>query len=64
MNDPGPALADIQREWPRWHTWQGVAGLLYASRRKTSPPAVLRAGDPADLRDQIKRWESQHEGGR
>ena len=55
-----PALAEIEREFPRWHTWKGIAGLLYASRRKTSPPAVLRDENTTELRAQIKSWEETH----
>jgi len=53
-------LADVEREFPRWHCWQGISGLFYASRRLTSPPAVVRAEDPVDLRDQIRGWEGNH----
>ena len=60
MNDAEPTLADVEREWPRWHTWKGIAGLVYAQRNKTSPPAVLRGEDPLDLRDQIRGWEGNH----
>jgi hypothetical protein len=63
-NDPSsgiePTLDGIEREYPRWHTWKGISGLVYASRRKTSPPAVVRAEDPLDLLDQIRRWEGNH----
>jgi len=55
-----PALDDVEREFPRWHCWRGVSGLVYASRRLTSPPAVVRAEDPVDLRDQIRGWEGNH----
>lgn len=47
--------AQISSEFPRWHTWKGISGLVYASRRKTSPPAVVRGEDATDLRDQIRR---------
>lgn len=55
-----PTLADVGREFPRWHCWKGVSGLVYASRGQTSPPAVVRGEDPMDLRDQIRAWEGQH----
>jgi len=57
-----PTLDDVAREYPRWHTWKGISGLVYASRRKTSPPAVVRAEDPMDLIDQIRRWEGTRDG--
>ena len=59
--EPGePTLEDVEREWPRWHTWKGISGLVYASRRLTSPPAVVRGEDPMDLRDLIQMWEGNH----
>jgi hypothetical protein len=52
-----PTLADVTTEFPRWHTWKGISGLVYASRNLTSPPAVVRGEDPRDLIDQIRAWE-------
>ena len=43
----------LQAEFPRWHVWRGVAGLLYARWPRTSPPVVVRAKDPAALREAI-----------
>lgn len=63
--DPSPltehkaALAAIEEDCPRWHTWVGVGGVLYASRRRTSPPRVVRAADPDKLREAIERSEAQ-----
>jgi hypothetical protein len=31
-------------EFPYWHVWRGVGGLVYA-RRRTSPPVVVRGED-------------------
>jgi hypothetical protein len=56
-----PALEDIEREFPAWHAWTGVNGLLYARRPLTSPPAVFRGQDAAELREQIRRWEREHQ---
>jgi hypothetical protein len=55
-----PALDDVEREWPRWHVWKGISGLVYAKRGMTSPPAVVRGEDAMDLRDQIRGWEGNH----
>jgi hypothetical protein len=55
-----PTLEDVAAEYPRWYTWRGIAGLVYARRLKTSPPPVVRAEDPVDLRDQIRGWEGKH----
>jgi hypothetical protein len=46
-------------EFPQWHVWRGVCGLVYARRPRTSPPAVVRGEDAVDLRDQIRRAESR-----
>lgn len=54
--DPGK----LQREYPRWNLWVGIAGLRYARRNLTSPPAIVRGEDWTDLRDQIRGWEGTH----
>ena len=60
---PGPADAEPPDWWPyggefpHWHVWRGIAGLLYARRLMSSPPRVLRSQDPAELRDQIRQAE-------
>ena len=56
-----PSLEDVAAEFPRWRCWIGIAGLHYGRRMKTSPPVVVRAEDPLDLRDQIRRWEGNHD---
>jgi hypothetical protein len=53
-------LESVQAEFPRWVCWVGIAGLHYARRILTSPPPVVRAEDPTDLRDQIRGWEGNH----
>jgi hypothetical protein len=37
--------------------WQGVSGNLYAHLRHSSPPIVVRASDPASLREKIRHTE-------
>jgi len=46
-------------EFPHWHVWQGVCGLVYARRPRTSPPVVVRGDDTVDLRNQIRRAEDR-----
>src|SRR6476469_4352569 len=41
-------------EFPHWHVWRGVAGLLYARRPRSTPPIVVRASDAAGLRERIR----------
>jgi hypothetical protein len=60
-----PADEDVPEWWPyaaefpQWHVWRGVSGLVYARRPRTSPPVVVRAEDAVDLRDQIRRLEGR-----
>ena len=55
-----PTLDDVAREFPRWHCWEGVTGMLYAKLERASPPVVVRGADPAALRDSIVRWLADH----
>jgi hypothetical protein len=60
-----PTLEDVQTEFPGWHTWTGIAGLVYARLRGSSLPIVVRGEDPLDLRDQIRGVEGcRDESGR
>jgi hypothetical protein len=54
--DGEPTLADIQREYPEWHCWRAISGLLYARPADAPPghPAAVHGEDPIDLRDQIR----------
>lgn len=61
MTTDETTVDDVAREWPRWHVFTGVAGLLYANRAMTSPPALVRGESALDLRDAIRRWEGTHE---
>lgn len=58
------ALAELnalRRDFPHWHIWTGVGGLLvYGRRQLSSPPAVMRAADLCDLRQQMTEWEAHH----
>ena len=56
-----PTLDGIEREYPHWHCWRGIAGLVYARRLLSSPPVVLRGEDPLDLCDQIQGWDGNHQ---
>jgi hypothetical protein len=46
-------------EFPHWHVWRGICGLVYARRPRTSPPLVVRADNPVDLLAQIRRAEGK-----
>jgi hypothetical protein len=62
---PGVTHEDVPDWWPyaaefpHWHVWRGVCGLVCARRPRTSPPVVVRGTDAADLRDQIRRVEGK-----
>jgi hypothetical protein len=45
-------------KFPRWEAWRGViAGMLYASRRKSSPPVVFRGTSAQVVARQIREYE-------
>jgi hypothetical protein len=54
---PDP-LAPLRGKFPAWEAWTGVTGLLYARRRKHSPPVVFRDTTAKGLAAQIRRWEA------
>jgi hypothetical protein len=62
---PGTAYEGVPHWWPYaaefpyWHVWRGVCGLLYARRPRTSPPIVVRGENVVDLRDQIRPAEGK-----
>lgn len=58
----GITLSLLADDYPRWHCWRGVAGICYAKRCLTSPPALLRAPDAVELRRLIEGWEQDHKG--
>jgi hypothetical protein len=53
------ALADVDRDYPPWHAWEGVFGLLYARWPQSSPPMVVRAVTPDGLRQAIEAAEQE-----
>jgi hypothetical protein len=60
MEDPDsgvPPWWPYAAELPDWHVWRAISGLVYARRRDTSPPVVVRGEDAVDLRDAIRREE-------
>jgi len=50
-------LAEVDRDYPPWHAWEGVFGLLYARWPQSSPPMVVRAVTPDGLRQAIEAAE-------
>ena len=52
-----PARAAV-RQVPRWEAWVGIGGILYARRRKSSPPVVFRAATAEELATKITEYEN------
>jgi hypothetical protein len=60
-SNPEPTLDDVAQEFPGWHCYApGIGGLVFARLRDSSPLVILNGEDPADLRDQIRRWTGTH----
>jgi hypothetical protein len=53
---PSP-LASLYGRFPAWEAWVGVGGILYARRRKSSPPVVFRAATAEELAAKITQFE-------
>ena len=62
-SSPQPApptwWAPFADEFPCWHAWAGVAGLLYVRRPKSSPPVVFRGYTAETLAGQIREYEAR-----
>ncbi len=48
------ALDAITEDYPHWSTWRGIAGLVYARRRRSTPALVVRSISVAGLRVEIE----------
>ena len=59
MGEDVPDWWPYAAEFPHWHVWRGVCGLVYARRPRSSPPLVVRADNPVDLLAQIRRAEDK-----
>jgi hypothetical protein len=60
---PEPAVQEAPDWWPcagefpHWHVWRDICGLVYARRVGPDRAALVFGEDPVDLRDQIRRVE-------
>jgi len=52
-----PENAQQVAAWPGWVWWHGVNGQLYARRKLTSPPKVVRAHNFTVLLERIRAAE-------
>jgi anti-sigma regulatory factor (Ser/Thr protein kinase) len=60
-SDPEPTLEDVAHEFPAWHCYApGMNSRVFANLPGSSPLVVLSGEDPADLRDEIRRWTGTH----
>lgn len=56
---PPDPLAPLYGTLPRgWECWRGISGLLYARRRRSTPPVVLRSTSAEDLARQVRDHEA------
>jgi hypothetical protein len=53
-----PEWCAYASEFPHWYVWRGVAGHYYARVPRSSPPRVVRALSPEELREEIARAEN------
>jgi hypothetical protein len=66
MNDPASPqrpphdpLAPLYGQLPRgWEAWTGIGGMLYARKRRSSPPIVLRSTSADDLAAKVRDHEA------
>jgi hypothetical protein len=58
-HQPLDPLGPLRGQFPAWEAWRGIGGVLYARRRKTSPPVVLRDVTGEGLARQIREWERE-----
>lgn len=54
MQDADPTVAELRREFPGWHVWQGINRLWYARRTNSSPPIVVSDENTTELRAKIR----------
>ena len=54
---------EYRQQFPRWHVWRGIAGIMYARKIGTSPARVVRGESPDDLRGAIVREEADIQAG-
>ena len=55
-----PHVRELAAQLPLgWECWAGVAGLLYARRRKSSPPIVLRGVTVAEVVAKVAEQDAE-----
>jgi len=55
MEERDRQIRAIESEFPRWEAWQGlVNGLWHARLTGSTPPVMVHAESPGELREQIR----------
>jgi hypothetical protein len=54
-----PTLDDLAREYPRWHSWEGINGRFYARLLRSSPAIVVGSSTALGLRERIRDQAGQ-----
>jgi len=60
--DPDAALVAVAAEFPGWHPWRGIGGLVYARLPRSSPPIVVRAHNISTLRIRVALKDAELRG--
>lgn len=50
-------LLRLEGIYKAWETWIGVSNLIYARRRQTSPPLLVKADNTAMIWEQVRAEE-------
>jgi hypothetical protein len=50
---PDNIFAPLLGRFPGWQCWQGVSGILYARKLKSSPPVIVRSATAEELADRM-----------
>jgi hypothetical protein len=51
---PGGQIKAIAGEFPGWEAWQDLNGRWHARIIGATPPVMVHAGSPGELREQIR----------
>lgn len=52
-------LLRLESVYVAWETWIGVSNLIYARRKKTSPPRLVKADNTAMIWEQVRAQERE-----
>jgi hypothetical protein len=52
---PDRQITAIAEQFPGWEAWQDLNGLWHARIIGATPPVMVHAGSPDELREQIRK---------